>query len=73
MSLPLEDITVLDFTQLLSGPSASLRLADLGARVIKVEQKGKGDLSRHLYGESYRVHDESAFYQRSIAIKKASN
>ncbi|QIA63567.1 CoA transferase [Vibrio astriarenae] len=63
MSLPLEGITVLDFTQLLSGPSASLRLADLGARVIKVEQKGKGDLSRHLYGESYRVHGESAFYQ----------
>lgn len=63
MNLPLEGITVLDFTQLLSGPSASLRLADLGARVIKVEQAGKGDLSRHLYGESYRLCGESSFYQ----------
>ncbi|MGL6314345.1 CaiB/BaiF CoA transferase family protein [Vibrio sp. WXL103] len=63
MNLPLEGITVLDFTQLLSGPSASMRLADLGARVIKVEQAGKGDLSRHLYGESYRLCGESSFYQ----------
>ena len=38
---PLEGILILDFSQFLSGPIASLRLADLGARVIKIEQKGK--------------------------------
>ena len=35
---PLEGITVLDLSQFLSAPSATLRLADLGARVIKVER-----------------------------------
>ena len=35
---PLEGLLVLDFSIFLSGPSAALRLADLGARVIKVER-----------------------------------
>jgi len=46
---PLDGLVVLDFSQFLSGPYASLRLADLGARVIKVERPGVGDLSRYLY------------------------
>lgn len=46
--LPLEGITVLDFSQFLAGPVAALRLADLGARVIKVERPGQGDLGRQL-------------------------
>ena len=36
----LEDVLVIDFSQFLSGPSAGLRLADLGARVIKIEKSG---------------------------------
>jgi crotonobetainyl-CoA:carnitine CoA-transferase CaiB-like acyl-CoA transferase len=35
--------------QFLSGPSAALRLSDLGARVIKIERPGSGDLCRTLY------------------------
>jgi len=46
---PLNGLVVLDFSQFLSGPLASLKLADLGARVIKVERPGTGDLCRHLY------------------------
>jgi CoA:oxalate CoA-transferase len=46
--LPLSGITVLDFSQFLAGPVAALRLADLGARVIKVERPGGGDLGRTL-------------------------
>jgi len=46
---PLEGITVLEFSQFLSGPVAGLRLADLGARVIKIERPGVGDLCRNLY------------------------
>ena len=46
---PLNGLVVLDFSQFLSGPYASLRLADLGARVIKVERPGTGDLCRNLY------------------------
>ncbi|WP_256761883.1 CaiB/BaiF CoA-transferase family protein [Cohnella sp. WQ 127256] len=45
---PLEGIVVLDFSQFLSGPSAALRLADLGARVIKIERPGSGDSCRQL-------------------------
>ena len=46
---PLEGLLVLDFSQFLSGPSAALRLADLGARVIKIERPGGGDICRSLY------------------------
>ena len=41
--LPLEGLIVLEFSQYLSGPSAGLRMADLGARVIKIERPGVGD------------------------------
>ncbi|WP_306117812.1 MULTISPECIES: CaiB/BaiF CoA-transferase family protein [unclassified Roseitalea] len=46
---PLAGLVVLDFSQFLSGPFCSLKLADLGARVIKVERPGSGDLCRNLY------------------------
>jgi len=46
--LPLEGILVLDFSQFLAGPVAAMRLADLGARVIKVERPGIGDIGRTL-------------------------
>ena len=48
---PLEGLLVLDFAQFLAGPSAALRLADLGARVIKIERPGTGELGRVLEGE----------------------
>ena len=38
---PLQGLLVLDFSQFLSGPLATLRLADLGARVIKIERPGQ--------------------------------
>jgi crotonobetainyl-CoA:carnitine CoA-transferase CaiB-like acyl-CoA transferase len=43
---PLEDITVLDMTVALAGPFATLLLAGLGARVIKVENPAGGDTCR---------------------------
>ncbi|HRA21831.1 MAG TPA: CoA transferase [Anaerolineae bacterium] len=46
MKRPLAGLTVLDFTRVFSGPYATLLLADLGARVIKVEPVGSGDDSR---------------------------
>ncbi|MGE0705638.1 MAG: CaiB/BaiF CoA transferase family protein [Vicinamibacterales bacterium] len=46
MATPLEGITVVDLTRVLSGPYSPMLLADLGARVIKVEQPGKGDAPR---------------------------
>jgi formyl-CoA transferase/CoA:oxalate CoA-transferase len=43
---PLQDFTVLDFTRVLSGPYCTMLLADMGARVIKVEHPGRGDDTR---------------------------
>ena len=47
-ALPLHGVVVLDFSQFLAGPVAALRLADLGARVIKIERPGSGDIGRTL-------------------------
>lgn len=58
----LAGITVVDFSQFLSGPSASLRLADLGATVIKVEQPGSGDICRNLYVSDVSIDGDSTIF-----------
>lgn len=59
---PLEDIIVVDFSQFLSGPSAGLRLADMGAQVIKIERTGVGDICRHLYVSNVMIEGESTIF-----------
>jgi len=59
---PLEDYLVIDFSQFLSGPSASLRLADMGARVIKIERSGIGDICRTLYTSNLIMNGESSVF-----------
>ncbi len=46
MPLPLEGLTVLDFSTLLPGPLATFMLAEAGAEVIKVEKPGGEDMRR---------------------------
>ncbi|MFI0349697.1 CaiB/BaiF CoA transferase family protein [Actinomadura sp. 9N407] len=43
---PLEGVVVIDLSRVVAGPQATMALADLGARVIKVEQPGTGDETR---------------------------
>lgn len=59
---PLEGITVLDLSQFLSAPSATLRLADLGAKVIKIERPGTGDICRTLYISNCVIDGDSSLF-----------
>ncbi len=59
---PLEGLLVLDLSQFLSGPSAALRLADLGADVIKIERPDKGDLCRQLYISNLELDGDSTLF-----------
>jgi CoA:oxalate CoA-transferase len=59
---PLHGILVLDFSQFLSGSLATLRLADMGARVIKIERPGTGDLGRTIYLSDTDVHGENTLF-----------
>jgi CoA:oxalate CoA-transferase len=58
---PLEGLLVVDFSRVLAGPFATMMLADLGARVVKVEKPGTGDDSR-AYGPF--VGDQSLYFAR---------
>ena len=68
---PLAGLTVLDFSQFLAGPACALRLADLGARVIKIERPGSGDLCRQLYISNLELDGDSTLFH-SINRNKQS-
>ena len=57
---PLTGLTVLDLTRVLSGPYCTMFLGDMGARVIKIEQPGRGDDTR-AWGPPF-VKGESAYF-----------
>jgi len=57
---PLDGITVLDLTRVLSGPYCTMLLADMGARVVKIEQPKKGDDTR-AWGPPF-LEGESAYF-----------
>ena len=68
--LPLDGVTVLDFTRVLAGPYCTRLLADLGARIVKVERPGEGDDTRrgYLQIEPGRT-DQSTYFIRCNAGK----
>jgi CoA:oxalate CoA-transferase len=68
---PLDGLVVLEFCQFLAGPSAGLKLADLGARVIKIERPIKGEACRQLSIKDLFV-DESSLLFHTINRNKES-
>src|SRR6218665_2779022 len=60
--LPLAGLLVLDFSQFLGGPSATLRMADMGGTVIKVERPVTGDLCRQLYISDLEIDGDCALF-----------
>ena len=59
---PLRGLMVLEFCQFLAGPSAGLRLADLGARVIKIERPVKGESGRQIAIKNLFIDDDSMVF-----------
>ncbi|HXW05182.1 MAG TPA: CoA transferase [Vicinamibacterales bacterium] len=57
---PLDGLLVLDFTRVLSGPYCTMLLGDMGARIIKIEQPGRGDDTR-AWGPPF-IGAESAYF-----------
>ena len=60
--LPLDGVTVLEFAQFMAGPSAGLKLADLGARVIKIERPGSGESGRQIAIKNLFVEKDSLVF-----------
>lgn len=67
-SLPLSGVRVLDLTRYLSGPYATLLLAEMGAEVIKVEVPEAGDDTRHIAP----LQGDVSFYHSTVNRSKAS-
>ena len=73
---PLSDVTVLDLTRVLAGPTCTQMLGDLGAEVIKVERPGSGDDTRKfappfVQDGAGRDTGESAYYMGANRNKKS--
>lgn len=60
MDAALSDVVVIDLSRVFAGPYCTMVLGDLGAKVIKVEQPGKGDDTRHFGPPD--IAGESAYY-----------
>lgn len=60
MDAALSDVVVVDLSRVFAGPFCTMMLGDMGAKVIKVEQPGKGDDTRS-YGPPY-IAGEAAYY-----------
>ncbi len=71
MAAPLEGVTILDFTRYQQGPFATVMLSDMGADVIKVEERRNGDLGRSLgmqpdgYSGYFEAHNRN---KRSVTL-----
>ena len=70
MPLPLDGILVADFSRVLAGPLATAMLADLGARVIKVERPGAGDDTR-AWGPPWTAENSASYFESANRGKES--
>ncbi|MFK4759425.1 CaiB/BaiF CoA transferase family protein [Microbacterium sp. ZW T5_45] len=70
MTAPLDGILVADFSRVLAGPLATMTLADLGARVIKVERPGAGDDTR-AWGPPYAASGVTTYFESANRGKES--
>lgn len=68
MTAPLDDITVVELTQMVAGPHVGMHLSDMGADVSKIERPGYGEIARNV---EPKVGGES-FYYMSVNRGKRS-
>ena len=74
MTMPLEGIRVLDWTQFQQGPAATQMLGDLGAEVIKIEDRVKGDGARGftaIMGSATGVYGRNYYFETLNRNKKS--
>ena len=75
---PLDGVTVLDASRVLSGPFCTMQLGDLGAEVVKVERPDGGDQTRGWTPPTYGDSEASAYYlsinrnKRAVTLNLAS-
>jgi crotonobetainyl-CoA:carnitine CoA-transferase CaiB-like acyl-CoA transferase len=77
-ALPLAGVRVLDLSQVMAGPFATMLLGDLGADIIKIEPPGLGDQTRGAMGFKMKGSDSMGFLnlnrnKRSIALNLKSD
>ncbi len=76
MTTPLQDVTVVELTQMVAGPHVGMHLSDMGADVIKVERPEYGEISRNV---EPKVGGESFYYmtvnrgKRSVTLNLKSD
>lgn len=70
MTAPLAGVVVADFSRVLAGPLATMTLADLGARVIKVERPGTGDDTR-AWGPPYADSGMTTYFESANRGKES--
>ncbi|WP_164233091.1 CaiB/BaiF CoA transferase family protein [Microbacterium hydrocarbonoxydans] len=70
MTAPLDGVVVADFSRVLAGPLATMTLADLGARVIKIERPGGGDDTRS-WGPPYAGSGETTYFESANRGKES--